>query len=136
MSTQLVEDLISEYLTQVKTATDLLERSFGTKNILGLWRTKKISQRGSVSGDVTYELHGVGCRVYISEICIDFDYGPEGRVDGFDLWRLFIYACERPDKYDKYTNKEFLENDFNEYLKLGKAKKIPGGMSSLYFIQP
>jgi hypothetical protein len=131
-----LENLITEYLTQVKIATDLLERSFGTKNILGLWRTKKISQRGSVNSDVTYELHGIGCCVYISEICIDFDYGPDDRVDGFDLWRLFIYACERPKKYDQYTNKEFLEHDFNEYLKLGKAKKIPGSMSSLYFIQP
>lgn len=136
MKTFLLEDLINEYLAQVKMATDLLEISFGTKNILGLWRTKKISQRGSVSGDVTYELHGIGCRVYISEICIDFDYGPEDRVDGFDLWRLFIYACEFPEKYKQYTDREFLKHDFNEYLKLGKAKKIPGAMSSLYFIQP
>ncbi len=136
MNIQQLENLITEYLAQVKKATDLLERSFGTKNILGLWRTKKISQRGSVNGDVTYELHGIGCRVYISEICIDFDYGPEDRVDGFDLWRLFIYACELPEKYKPYTNRELLEHDFNEYLKLGKAKKIPGGMSNLYFIQP
>ncbi|WP_372339936.1 hypothetical protein [Pseudomonas sp. P7548] len=78
----------------------------------------------------------MGCRVYISEICIDFDYDPDDRVDGFDLWRLFIYACELPEKYKQYTDREFLENDFNEYLKLGKAKKTPGAMSSLYFIEP
>ncbi|WP_448654326.1 DUF6896 domain-containing protein [Pseudomonas fluorescens] len=128
--------MITEYLTQVKKATDLLEGSFGTKNILGLWRSKKIHQRGPVTASVTYELHGIGCRVYLPGICIDFDYGPDGRVDGFDAWRLYIYACELPRRYKKYTNKEFLEHEFNAYLKTGKAKKIEDSASNLYFIQP
>ena len=136
MKTQTLEDLIAEYLAHVKKATDLLEQSFGTKNILRLWRSKKIPQQGSVTGDITYELHGIGCRVYLPEACIDFDYGPDERVDGFDIWRLYIYACELPRRYKKYANKESLEHDFNEYLKLGKAKKIEGSTSNLYFIQP
>lgn len=45
---------------------------------------QKIPQRGFVTDGVTYELHGVGCSVYLSEICVDFDYGPDERVDGFD----------------------------------------------------
>lgn len=113
----------------------MLERSFGTKSIFRLWGTKKIPRYGTIVGDVTYELHGVGCRLYLPEICIDFDYGPDGRVDGFDVWRLYMYACELPHRYKIYTNKETLDHDFNEYLKLGKAKRIPGSMSRLYFIQ-
>ena len=136
MKTQSLDNLISEYLAHVKKATDLLEASFGTKNILSLWRSKKIPQRGPVTGGVTYELHGIGCRVYLSEICIDFDYGPDGRVDGFDAWRLYMYACEMPRKYQKYTNKDSLEREFNAYLKEGKAKRIEGSTSSLYFLQP
>ncbi|KAE9651581.1 hypothetical protein EJD88_18475 [Pseudomonas sp. PB105] len=136
MKTQTLENLITEYLSQVKKATDLLERTFGTKNILGLWRAKKIPQCGLLTEDITYELHGVGCSVYLSNICVDFDYGPDERIDGFDPWRLYMYACEVPNKYKKYTNKASLENDFNEYLKLGKAKRISGSMSNLYFIQP
>lgn len=136
IKTHPIESLITEYLTQVKKATDLLEVSFGAKNILGLWRSKKIPQRGPVTASVTYELHGIGCRVYLSEICIDFDYGPDGRVDGFDAWPLYMYACELPRRYKKYTNKEFLEHEFNAYLKTGKAKKIEDSASNLYFIQP
>lgn len=135
MKNQTLENLISGYLAHVKKATDLLELAFGTKNILGLWRSKKILQRGSLTDNTTYEPHGIGCRVYLSGICIDFDYGPDGRVDGFDPWRLYIYACELPRKYKKFTNKEYLESEFLEYLKLGKANKIPGSMSNLYFIQ-
>ncbi|OPA90384.1 hypothetical protein BFW86_12145 [Pseudomonas fluorescens] len=120
-------------LAQVRKATDLLEFSFGTKNILGLWRFRKIPQHGPIADEVTYELHGIGCSVYLAETCIDFDYGPNERVDGFDPWRLYMYACELPHRHPKYTNKESLERDFNEYLKLEKAKKNPG--SNLYFTQ-
>ena len=47
-----------------------------------------------------------------------------------------MYACEVPSKYKKYTNKESLELEFSEYLKKGKAKKITGSLSNLYFMQP
>ncbi|MBF6029052.1 hypothetical protein ICY20_15005 [Pseudomonas sp. P115] len=136
MKTPTLENLITEYLAQVQKATDLLEQSFGTKNILRLWRSNKIPQRGSVTDDVTYELHGIGCSVCLSEICVDFDYGPDGRVDGFDPWRLYMYACEVPRKFKKYTDKEFLDREFDEYLKKGKAQKINESISNLYFMQP
>ena len=135
MKNQTLENLIAEYLTQVKKATDLLEQAFGTKNILRLWHSKKIPRRGFVTDGVTYELHGIGCSVYLSELCVDFDYGPDDRVDGFDSWRLYMYACETPSKYKKYTDKQVLEREFNAYLKKGKAKKIEGSTSNLYFIQ-
>lgn len=135
MNTQTLENLITEYLAQVKKATDLLEKTFGTKNILRLWRSNKIPRRGSVTDDVTYEPHGIGCSVYLSEICVDFDFGPDERVDGFDAWRLYMYACEVPHRFKKYTDREFLEREFDEYLKKGKAKKIEDSSSSLYFIK-
>ncbi|WP_371914380.1 hypothetical protein [Pseudomonas sp. NFR09] len=33
-----------------------------------------------------------GCCVYLSNLYIDFDCGPDDRVDSFDLWRLYVYA--------------------------------------------
>ena len=64
MKAHALDSLITEYLAQVKKATDLLEHAFGTRNILRLWRSKKIPQRGPVTDDVTYELHGL-VAVYI-----------------------------------------------------------------------
>ena len=84
MRAQTLEHLITDCLKQVKKATNLLEQVFGTKNIIGLWRSKHIPQRGTVAANVTYELHGIGCSVYIKKINIEFDYGAEDRADGFD----------------------------------------------------
>jgi hypothetical protein len=88
-----------------------------------------------VAGVITYELHGVGCAVYFPDLCIDFDYGPDDRTDGFDVWRLYIFACELPLKYKKYTDKGVLENEFKEYVTLGKVEKISSSTDELYFLR-
>ncbi|TWD50088.1 hypothetical protein [Pseudomonas sp. SJZ131] len=133
MKNEALEYLIGDFLEQVDKITAMLEKKFGDRFILRLWRTKKIPQRGSVNGDVTYELHGVGCRVYLSEACIDFDYGPDGRIDGFDSWRLYIYANEFPDRHQQYTKLEIVKRDLDKYITAGKIKRMQCGTSNLYF---
>ncbi|EJN20394.1 hypothetical protein PMI36_04201 [Pseudomonas sp. GM79] len=128
-----LECLVDDFLIQVDRATDLLEKKFGRKCILRLWRLNEIPQRGIVTDGVSYELHGVGCRVSFPEVCVDFDYGPDERVDGFDIWRLYVYACEVPSLYPKYTDQSVLERDFKEYIRLGKVERVSGSLSSLYF---
>ncbi|MHC8298847.1 DUF6896 domain-containing protein [Pseudomonas sp. ZS1P83] len=130
-----LEQLIFDFLSMVDKATSLLEEKFGTRCILRLWRTNKIERCGTVVGDVTYELHGVGCAVYFPDLCIDFDYGPEGRTDGFDVWRLYIFACELPLKYKKYTDKAVLESEFKQYVAIGKVEKMSNSTGELYFFK-
>lgn len=133
MKNKNLECLIDDFLAEVRKATDLLERRFGKKCILPLWRAKEIPQRGEILYGISYELHGVGCSVYFPEICVDFDYGPDQRVDGFDVWRLYIYACEVPLVHPIYIDQDALERDFGEYMNAGKVERISGSMSSLYF---
>lgn len=127
-----LEQLIFDFLLMVDKATSLFEEKFGTPCILRLWRSNKIERCGTVAGDITYELHGVGCAVYFPDLCIDFDYGPDGRTDGFDVWRLYIFACELPLKYKKYTDKAVLENEFKEYVTLGKIEKMSNPTGEFY----
>jgi hypothetical protein len=99
---------------------------------LRLWRSGKIKRCGVVKNDITYELHGTGCAVSLPRVHVDFDYGPGGRVDGFDVWRLFVYASELPQKYPKYQSKKFLETDFERYVTSGLFKPMPENESGLY----
>jgi hypothetical protein len=128
-----LECLIDDFLIQVDRATSLLEEKFGRRCILRLWRANEIPQRGRITARISYELHGVGCRVKFPEICIDFDYGPNERVDGFDVWRLYMYASEVPSLHPKYKNQSVLETDFDDYIKLGKVERVRDSMSRLYF---
>lgn len=131
---ELLEQLIVDFLSKVDKATALFEKKFGTRCILRLWHTKKIERCGTVVDNITYELHGVGCAVYLPEACIDFDYGPDGRTDGFDVWRLYLLACELPHQYEKYTDQKVLKYDFEKYIEIGKVEKI-SPLDGLYVIK-
>jgi hypothetical protein len=45
-----------------------------------------------------FKPHGYGLELRIADFYIDFDYSTEGRSDGFDAWRLFVYITA--GKYD------------------------------------
>lgn len=119
-----IEDLIKGFLSKVEEGTTLLKKKFGTQNILRLWRSGQIERCGEIIDGVEYELHGVGCAIHFPTELVDFDYGPNNRIDGFDVWRLYMYAADRPEEYKKYTDINFLESEFKSYIDSGRIKKI------------
>jgi hypothetical protein len=42
------------------------------------------------------------------------DFGHDGRLDGFDLWRLWIFANEGTNRFSEFKEKETLEKAFPE----------------------
>ncbi|MDR9750519.1 hypothetical protein RG836_03605 [Pseudomonas sp. SZMC_28357] len=116
--------LINDFLSEVERAAEALEKKFGSRCVLGLWRGNQIERCGILDDTTTYELHGVGCLVSFSNISIDFDYGPGGRTDCFDIWRLYNFAMDQPERYRKYTNKRNLEADFVQYISLNIIQKV------------
>lgn len=119
-----LEDLIIDFLSKVESGTELLQKKFGVRNILRLWRSKQIERCGEINNNTQYELHGVGCAIHFPSESVDFDYGSGGRIDGFDVWRLYIYATDRPEQYKKFTDKKTLEDEFTNYISLNKIKKM------------
>jgi len=119
-----LEDLITDFLSKVEIGTELLQKKFGTRNILRLWRSKQIERCGEITDEIQYELHGVGCAIHFPSESVDFDYGSNNRIDGFDVWRLYIYASDRPSKYKKYCNQKIVEKEFKEYIASGRIEKM------------
>jgi hypothetical protein len=125
--------LIFDFLGAVETSLQLLEDKFGSRSLHQLWHDNKIAQRGEIFKGVSYQLHGNGCMIEYPEYCVDFDFGPNGRTDGFDAWRLYNYACEFPEKHAKYTNLTTVESELNQYIQENMVKKIDNSTSNLYF---
>ncbi|MCP1475350.1 MULTISPECIES: DUF6896 domain-containing protein [Pseudomonas] len=116
--------MIKGFLSKVEEGTTLLQKKFGTRNILRLWRSGQIERCGEIIDGVVYELHGVSCAIHFPTELVDFDYGPNNSIDGFDVWRLYMYAADRPEEYKKYTDINFLESEFKSYIDSGRIKKI------------
>ncbi|WP_447891509.1 DUF6896 domain-containing protein [Pseudomonas atacamensis] len=128
-----LEILINDFIAMVESSTLVFERKFGTRDIRRLWRTKAIKRCGRVTRGVKYELHGIGCRINLSTGSVDFNYGPNGEINGFDVWRLYNFARERPSKYKKYCDKKNIEKELEEYISLKKIKKM-SAISNLYIL--
>lgn len=128
-----LEILINDFIAMVESSTLVFERKFGTRDIRQLWRTKAIKRCGRVTRGVKYELHGIGCRINLSTGSVDFNYGPNGEINGFDVWRLYNFARERPSKYKKYCDKKIIEKELEEYINLKKIKKL-SAISNLYVL--
>ncbi|MCV2220511.1 DUF6896 domain-containing protein [Pseudomonas mercuritolerans] len=128
-----LEILINDFIAMVESSTLVFEKKFGTRDIRRLWRTKAIKRCGRVTRGVKYELHGIGCRINLSTGSVDFNYGPNGEINGFDVWRLYNFARERPSKYKKYCDKKIIEKELEEYINLKKIKKL-SAISNLYVL--
>ena len=133
MSDQTLDALINDFIAMVETSTLIFEEKFGTRDIRRLWHTKAIKRRGRVTRGVKYELHGIGCRINLSTGSVVFDYGPNGEINGFDTWRLYNFARERPSKHKKYCDEEIIKKELEEYIKLKKIKKM-SAISNLYVL--
>jgi hypothetical protein len=88
-----LEQLIYDYQGAVRTAVALLECSGIPKPATpDAWVGLDIPQRGELRGGVRYFKHGYGCAVNLPSGKVDFDFGAEGQIDGFDLWRLVGFS--------------------------------------------
>ncbi len=128
----IVLNLIKDYLNEVRGFMECFSGEYGRSDMLKAWREGLIEKDGSLPGGIDYELHGIGCRIYKSDCELDFDFGPENRTDGFDLWRLKGYLSQRTD-IQKILDIDDLSISFNELESEGVIVKLYGN-SSLYFL--
>lgn len=89
-------NLVREYVTASTSAAAELRKHFAEPNLLEAVNSGRIPRSGTLSPGRSYFFHGTGCRIESGDLDIDFDFGPQGRTDGFDAWRLTHYARSRP----------------------------------------
>lgn len=92
--------LISDYQASVASAVDLMQRSGIPRPPTNTdWVGTDIPQRGELEGAVRYFKHGYGCAVHLPTGTVDFDFGAQGEIAGFDAWRLASFAGDRLSAY-------------------------------------
>lgn len=131
MSIDQTVNLINEYLNDICIFIKYFKEKYHREDILRAWHDGDVPQSGNVTDTIEYELHGIGCSIFILNREIDFDFGPELRSDGFDLWRLKKYLNQRSD-ISKHLSIEELETAFDCLVKNGTIGKVYLN-SNLYF---
>jgi hypothetical protein len=60
------------------------------------WSIIDIPQKGNLRNGTEYFKHGFGIDFKNKEWKISMDFGDKGEWDGFDAWRLFLFAQDNP----------------------------------------
>ncbi len=108
-------ELIFAYQTRVREALALFEQHKGITQLMD-WRRNGLPRAGFVdpAQTIEYYFHGIGCCVDLPGGPVDWDFGHDGRTDGFDSWRLWQFADEGTPDFPEFKHKETLETAFAE----------------------
>jgi hypothetical protein len=110
--------LIKRYITCANYLCNVLKDEFqiNDESLLDAYRQKKIKKEGKLLDfNITFSFHGGGCYFEFEGGTIDIDFGPNGRCDGFDSFRLFDFV---------ETNKLLESKVFDPYILEQELKKL------------
>jgi hypothetical protein len=114
--------LIRSYQTSVAEAALLFERHKGipASNLAGA-RFEGLGAEGHVNpeGTIAFHYHGIGLCVEYPDRTVDWDFGHDGRMDGFDAFRLWVYAESGAEGFREFRRKQALQDAFEDAERRG-----------------
>lgn len=128
-----MESLIRDYLEAVSRAVQLLKADGVSMPETDVdWATNALPPTGTLSDGTAYRKHGYGCEIELLDGKVDFDFGRTGETNGFDPWRLSLFAEARKTRY-LGLDEQRITKAVQEALTTGEVIHPDG--SRLYFLQ-
>jgi len=117
---------IQDYLVAMAASIESLEGALGLDDVLR-WKSEGHKQAGDVSG-IEYEFHGVG--LYIKsqpdDVEIEIEFGPGGKLGGFDSWRLWQWVKVKPGRYPGLSSHQDVRDALEEMRSTGEVVPMNG----------
>jgi hypothetical protein len=137
MTNDLLLDLIRRYIDLARDYALQLRQELKHDDLLTAVNAGTIARNGTLATGARYEFHGVGCDIHDWPLEFDFDFGPRGRSDGFDAWRLHRLAAQLPG-FDSLCDPSVIERGLHELERRGLLRKPewPPSPHLLYLSEP
>ncbi len=112
--------LIADFQKNVMAAVQLMYRSgIPLPSSSHNWIETDIPFSGKLDGGGEYYKHGAGCAVSVEAGSIDFDFGENGEIGGFNLWWLTQFAGDELATYG-FDSEAELDESINNALSMGE----------------
>lgn len=132
-----ITDLILDFQKTTKLVVDKFIEKYGRTELFDTGRSKTIIPReGAFDIIEEYSFHGCGLYAKLKDVEIDFDFGENNRIDGFDAWRLKSFADSKADLYSMFNNEKVIQAELDKLCLAGKIFK-PGthpGSTNYYWV--
>ena len=131
-----ITQLIEDFQSTSRLIAEIFYDKFGTTELLlAVNSHNTIPRRGSFGIIKDYGFHGCGLYAKLPDCEIDFDFGENNRVDGFDAWRLKSFANSKPKLYPMFDTEQKIQHELDKLKQEGLIHK-PGtfpGTSNYYW---
>jgi hypothetical protein len=119
-----IESLIEDFKESVKGVVNLFYDKYDRKDLLNAWHEGLYPQIGTFGVIMKkYFFHGIGLCVELKDKIVDFDFGEDDRIDGFDAWRLWGFT-ESQIKYKGLWTKQHIEKELKRLEQAGKIYRL------------
>jgi hypothetical protein len=128
--------LVKEFQKQAEIACSELRTHLKLEEPM-LWRQSGTPRSGCIglNDEFEYEFHGTDCRFKWAGGEIDFDFGFDGRVDGFDEWKLWRFSRNGTLEYPEFRDENFLRSTVQAASKAGYiGKPYEAEQDSLWYV--
>jgi Domain of unknown function (DUF6896) len=118
-----LQRLIADYQMTVATKFQQLRDELGIEapKTNTDWACNGITQNGVLSDGTQYFKHGYGCAIKYRDGSVDFDFGAQGELTGFNASRLWFFA-ESIDSNYNFSSEADLASAMNEAESRGELK--------------
>jgi len=132
-----LREIISKFNDAQKAAVDILESKFDcprpeSATDFTTRCRQVIRDKDYQSGGYKIRPHGIGMEINIDGTKIDFDFGHNGELDGFDAWRLFHFISQNRIKSVLSTEKK-IQSAIEKSISNGQIYKATG-MGNNYYV--
>lgn len=132
-----IKDLIIDFQATAQIVADKFYEKYNTKALLlAVNSSKTIPRQGAFGVIKSYKFHGCGLYARLQNAEIDFDFGDNDRVDGFDAWRLKNFAVSKGTLYAMFETEKTIQAELDK-LEQGRQINKPGtfpGSSNYYWV--
>jgi hypothetical protein len=114
--------LIGDYQVAVRRVVSALQVGYGRDDLLRAWRSGVIPKDGVIGG-IEFSFHGIGCWATMDGVEVDFNFGLNGQIDGFDAWRLWVFVRQNPTRYPQFKRLEDVEAALERLARSGEIER-------------
>lgn len=89
-------DVLRSFIADQRQAKELVSKNFhlpvDIRALDWVFQSRSVRKRYAENPFAQiFRPHGYGLELKVGDLHIDYDYSSEGRPDGFDAWRLYVY---------------------------------------------
>lgn len=132
MIKETIEKLIDDFLKESEYVANCFYKKYNRKDLMRASKDGTIEKSGKIEGLRHYSFHGLGLYAMRKNCKVDFDFGLNDRIDGFDSWRLHQFAESRTESRGLWTQ-ETIQSELDKLEANGEISKMKNDISSNYY---